>query len=219
MNILILNYEFPPLGGGAGNATFYLLKEYSKLRNIEIDLVTSAVDGYQQKKYANNIRIHYLDIGKNNKNLHYQSNRDLIIYALKAYLYCKKMLKEKEYDLCHAFFGIPCGFLAMLLRLTYIVSLRGSDVPFYNKRFYWYDSLLFKHLSFLIWRKAVKVIVNSYGLKELALNTSPQQDFDIIYNGIDISDFTPCISKKELGSSLFKCTVSRPFVVKDVMIA
>ena len=26
--ILVLNYEFPPLGGGAANATFYLLKEF-----------------------------------------------------------------------------------------------------------------------------------------------------------------------------------------------
>ena len=28
--VLILNYEFPPLGGGAGNATYYLLTEFSK---------------------------------------------------------------------------------------------------------------------------------------------------------------------------------------------
>ena len=34
--ILVLNYEFPPLGGGAGNATYYLLKEFAKNNNIEI---------------------------------------------------------------------------------------------------------------------------------------------------------------------------------------
>ncbi len=28
--ILMLNYEFPPLGGGAGNATYYLLKIFDK---------------------------------------------------------------------------------------------------------------------------------------------------------------------------------------------
>ncbi|OGJ19834.1 hypothetical protein A3K73_03640 [Candidatus Pacearchaeota archaeon RBG_13_36_9] len=43
-NILILNYEFPPLGGGAGNATYYLLKEFSKpeYKDLGIDLVTSS---------------------------------------------------------------------------------------------------------------------------------------------------------------------------------
>ena len=33
------------------------------------------------------------------------------------------------------------GFIAMLLGLPYIVSLRGSDVPFYSKRFLFLDLL------------------------------------------------------------------------------
>lgn len=204
MKILMLNYEFPPLGGGAGNATFYLLREIATLNSIEIDLVTSSVTGYKQEKFSDNITIHYLDIGKNNKNLHYQSNRDLIIYTLKAYYYCKKLLNKEKYTLCHSFFGIPCGFISMLLRLPYIVSLRGSDVPFYNYRFYWYDKLIFKYLSSFIWRKAAKVTVNSAGLKELALITSPRQKFDIIYNGIDNDDFKPCLNKDQSRGDQFK---------------
>jgi len=45
-------------------------------------------------------------------------------------------LENERFDLIHTFFGIPCGFIAMRLRLPYIVSLRGSDVPFYSKRFF-----------------------------------------------------------------------------------
>jgi len=43
LKILMLNYEFPPLGGGAGNATYYMLKEFSKYPNLEIDLITSSI--------------------------------------------------------------------------------------------------------------------------------------------------------------------------------
>ena len=45
--ILMLNYEFPPLGGGAGNATYYLLKEFSKMPDLTIDLVTSSTEGFK----------------------------------------------------------------------------------------------------------------------------------------------------------------------------
>src|SRR3989344_4881417 len=133
--VLVLNYEFPPLGGGAGNATYYLLKEFAKYPDLEIDLVTSSVDTFRVEKFAGNITIHFLNIGKRG-NLHYQTNQKLLMYSWKSYWYSKKLMEEKEYDLCHAFFGIPCGYVAMMLRLPYIVSLRGSDVPFYNKRFY-----------------------------------------------------------------------------------
>ena len=73
----MLNYEFPPLGGGAGNATYYLLKEFSKYDDIEIDFVTSSIDEFKEEKFSKNITIYYLDIGKKG-NLHYQSNKNLL---------------------------------------------------------------------------------------------------------------------------------------------
>ena len=60
LRILMLNYEFPPLGGGAGNATYYLLKEFSKKKDLEIDLVTSSTDKFRTEQFASNIKIHFL---------------------------------------------------------------------------------------------------------------------------------------------------------------
>lgn len=188
----MLNYEFPPLGGGAANATYYLLREFSRASDIEIDLVTSSVDSFKLEVFSPNIRIHYLNIGKKGS-LHYQSNKDLLTYSWKAYTYCKQLLKEQNYDLCHAFFGIPCGYIAYRLskkhHLPYIVSLRGSDVPFYNQRFYWLDKLAFKRLSTKIWKNAARVVANSQGLKDLALHSSPDQSIEIIPNGVDADSF------------------------------
>jgi glycosyltransferase involved in cell wall biosynthesis len=100
------------------------------------------------------------------------------------------MLKKKQkYDLVHAFFGIPCGYIAMKLKLPYIVSLRGSDVPFYNKRFQTLDKIVFKRLSRRIWKKAKAVVANSQGLKKLALSSAPGQKIGVIYNGVDINEF------------------------------
>ncbi len=190
MRILILNYEFPPLGGGAGNATYYLLKEFAKEADLKIDLVTSSVDSFGIEKFSDNINIHFLDIGKKG-NLHYQSNKDLLSYSWKAYWYSKKLMKQADYDLCHAFFGIPCGFIAMLLGKPYLVSLRGSDVPFYNKRFYWLDKFVLQYVSKIIWKKSRVVVANSQGLKNLSLKTDPKQVIAVIYNGIDAEQFCP----------------------------
>lgn len=186
----MLNYEFPPLGGGAGNANFYLLKEFAKYNNLQIDLITSSVGKHREEQFANNIKIYYLNIEKK-KNLHSQSSKDLLKYSWEAYKFSRKLIKEKNYDLIHSFFGIPCGYIAMKLKLPYIVSLRGSDVPFYSKKYFLLDKLIFKKLSKKIWKNSKVVIANSADLKNLALKSMPLQKIEIIYNGVDLKEFSP----------------------------
>ncbi len=200
----MLNYEFPPLGGGAGNATYYLLRELSKNSDLEIDLITSSTDKYRTERFSQNISIYFLDIGKSG-NLQYQSEVDLIKYSWKALNLSKKLKKQKRYNLVHAFFGIPCGYVAQLLKLPYLVSLRGSDVPFYNPRFKLLDTFIFQRLSRTVWEKASSVITNSQGLKELAEATSPELKFSVIYNGIDTNEFRP----KELSTTFNIISTSR----------
>ena len=40
--IFMLNYEFPPIGGGAGNAHLHLLKQYADNSKLKVDVLTSA---------------------------------------------------------------------------------------------------------------------------------------------------------------------------------
>jgi len=195
MKILFLNYEYPPLGGGAANATAYLLDEFSRMTDIDVDLVTSSVDNqYHRESIGDRIVIHRLPIGKNSQNLHFQSVKDLLMYAWKSYRFSRTILKQTRYDVVQAFFTVPCGLVAWKLRrefsVPYIVSLRGSDVPGYSDRFRFLYPLLIP-LARLIWRKALVVIANSQGLKELALQTDSQQKINIIPNGVDIKHFCP----------------------------
>jgi glycosyltransferase involved in cell wall biosynthesis len=195
MKILFFNYEFPPLGGGAGNASFYLLREYAKNPEIEVDFVTSSIDDkYHLLKMGENITIHSLPIGKNPDNIHYQTKGELIRYSWRAYWFSRKLAKKNKYDLTHSFFSVPCGFISMLLKweykLPYIVSLRGSDVPYYSERF----TTLYKVITptiRLIWNQSHFVVANSLGLRELALKSKPNKDVGCIYNGIDIEQFYP----------------------------
>lgn len=189
MRVLILNYEYPPLGGGAGVATRYLLSELAQTEGVHARLITSSTGKSRVEQFAPNVAIHFLDIGKSGS-LHYQSQFDLIVYAARAFALAGKLLRREAFDVVHAFFGIPCGAVAMRLGLPYIVSLRGSDVPFYNHRFENLDRFFFKRLSGKIWKQAAHVVANSDGLRELALQSAPHQTVSVIPNGVDVRFYT-----------------------------
>lgn len=196
MRVLFFNYEYPPLGGGAANATSYILREFAKIPGLEVDLVTSSVDDrYHLEKIGGNINIYKLPIGKNEKNFHFQTQKDLLAYSWKAYFFSRKLIKENKYDLTHSFFTVPCGFLSMvhywLYKIPYVVSLRGSDVPFYNARFKWLDKIFFRKLAKIIWRRARYVVSLSDDLINLARKTSKKQKISVIYNGINSEEFYP----------------------------
>lgn len=204
MRILFFNYEFPPLGGGAGNASYYLLSEYAKNPEVQVDFVTASIDGqYHLLKMGENVSIHRLPIGKNADNIHYQTKKELVAYTWKAFWFARTLAKKNKYDLTHSFFTVPCGFISMLLKwefgLPYIISLRGSDVPGYSERFVglyrWVTPTILK-----IWKGAAFVISNSQGLKELALKSESKKEIGVIYNGIDTHEFFPAEKK---NSDLF----------------
>ncbi|MDD4202217.1 MAG: glycosyltransferase family 4 protein [Candidatus Omnitrophica bacterium] len=186
--ILILNYEYPPLGGGAGNALYYMLQEFKHLKDISIDVIASSSGKYTEHRIGDNINVYLLDIGKKG-DIHFQSSKDILQFMKKGFFFSKNMIKKNKYDMCHAFFGIPCGFIAMLLGIEYIVSLRGTDVPFYNKRFELLDRFVLRFLNKNIWRKAKGVYANSHGLKELAQKTDNKTDIKVIPNGINIDEY------------------------------
>ena len=195
MRILFFNYEYPPLGGGAANATKNIMVEMAKLGKVTIDVVTSSVDArYHQEKIGKNVVVHRLPIGKKPENLTYQSKKELITYTIKAYFFARKLQKKHRYDLTHAFFAVPCGFISLLLKiefgLPYIISMRGSDVPGYSQRFRWMYPFI-RSLIVVIWKKSVAVVANSEGLKKLALESNPKQPIRVIYNGINTDVFRP----------------------------
>lgn len=209
MKVLMLNYEYPPLGGGAANATYYLLKEFSQVKNIKIDLITSSADSeFVIEQMSINIKIHKLPVNK--KKIHYWTQKEILTYSWKAYKYVKK-LDAGSYDLIHAFFGFPCGAIAYMFKkdIPYIVSLRGSDVPGFNNRFS-FQYIFLKPIIKQVWKSSGAVIANSRGLKDLALKTDPDADIGVIYNGIHLEEFNPEIRNYDKKDGVFTVlTVAR----------
>jgi len=221
MKILFLNYEYPPLGGGAANATRYLLREFNKYPELEVDLITANVlEKKEKESFGDNITIIRLPVGKDGKNLHFQKLGELMRYYFSAAKEIRRLRRLKKYDICFSFFTLPCGLLAYQFRkkIPYIVSLRGSDVPGYNPRFNLIYRI-FKPLIKKIWIEAELVLANSRELARLAKKTLPELDLKIIYNGVDLKEFYPAQpslnlslgkgEKMEVGGQIKILTVSR----------
>ena len=167
MRVLILNYEFPPLGGGGANATKYILREFKDYKNLKIDLVTSSEKNKNEIiQFGKNIKIYKINVKK--KEIHHWRDIEVLRYMYHGLKLCKKLNKKNKYDLCHAFFTLPSGYIPFKLKIPYISSIRGSDVPGYNDRFKLHYKLI-TNLTKKIWKNSKFVISNSEGLKDLAL--------------------------------------------------
>lgn len=194
MRILMLDNEYPPLGGGTGVVNQHVLEEIAKMEDVEVDLVTSSLtkDTYEQEQVSPRICIYKVPV--DNKCIHHSSNRELLTYVVRGYWMCCKLTREKEYDLCFAFACVPAGGIAYLFSLThhvpYVVSLQGPDVPSFEKR-YNYVHFVLRPFIKLIWKNASGLMAQSAKHKQLALKTWPDANIVVIGNGVDRNIFRP----------------------------
>ncbi|TKJ38097.1 MAG: hypothetical protein CEE38_04885 [Planctomycetes bacterium B3_Pla] len=215
MNILMLNYEFPPIGGGAANAHLCLLRQYAGNDDLRVDVLTSASKpGFVTEKLAGNITIYKVGIHK--KHLHFWRKVEVIEWLIRAKSHYRRLLRENNYDLVHAFFGFPTGWLCYRTagKLPYIISLRGSDVPGKHARL----QLEYKILGPVfgaIWKKAAALVACSEGLRNRALRFLPSVSIDVIPNGVELERFCPA-QTSERPDKLRLLTVGRLSVTKRV---
>jgi glycosyltransferase involved in cell wall biosynthesis len=192
MNILMINYEFPPFGGGTGTACAGLLDVFAARGDISVDLVTSGpLSGLRQRSLGSGIVAHCLPIPK--RDMHYWRAEELARWTLLALGYARRLAAARDYDVCHCWAGWPSGLIGYALRnrVPYIVSLRGSDVPGYSRRLRRLDPLLMRHVARRVWRRSARVVAISRDLRRLALQSEPGAVIDVIPNGIDTRGFRP----------------------------
>lgn len=195
MRILVLNYEYPPLGGGAGNATHFLCGEWGKC-GITVDIVTTWFTGLKiSEKESENVTVHRVHSLR--KRAEQSNPLEMMSYVRKCFLKAKDLCSNNKYDRIISFFAIPTGLAAHRLSLytgiPYIVLLRGGDVPgFLPKQLKFFHAVTWFWTK-KIWRRAERVIANSVGLQKLAQKTGSRigVSVEMIPNGVDTEFFKP----------------------------
>lgn len=191
MRILMLDNEFPPLGGGMGTANLALFRQFSKYDDIQIDLVTAALGSrFQSERFSDQINIYKVPVW--NRDLHHSSNRELIFYTFQALFFSLYLLFRNRYNFCFAWSTLPAGAIAFWLfkatGLPYMVWASGPDIPGFEQR---YDRLypILLPLIRSIWRHAKPLIAKCHEEVDLIHKSDVHTPVQIIPNGADLEGF------------------------------
>ena len=191
MNVLILNHEYPPLGGGAGRASAHIAQELVGMGD-HVDVLTTSFGDLPAFAVEHGVQV-YRVAGRRATNLQNKVLLNSLSYLTRGSGKMRELAKQRTYDVVHCFFTVPAGVLGARMKrkskTPLVVSLRGSDVPHHNPDEFHWPMLALRPLVKRIWRQADCVVALSEGLAALARRTLPHFDFPVIYNGVDATLF------------------------------
>jgi len=212
--VLLLNYEFPPMGGGAGHASFQIARGLVA-RGHQVDVVTSGIAGQPSCEWVHGVRV--FRVQSRRRNIQDCGLGGASSYLLGAGPIIRRLARQHRYHLVHYFFGLPTGVLSLavpeLRSVPSVISLRGSDVPGYDVTNRTLQRLhcVLKPVTRAIWRRADAVVALSESLRVLASQTLPDKPIEVIPNGIGAEQFRPNGQHRHdlLGRPLQVLTVAR----------
>ncbi len=200
MNLLILNYEYPPLGGGAGVISKYHAENLAK-QGVRVTVLTTWFEGEKEVEEFERLKIIRL---KSKRKFLYKSTPDeWISWIFKTKEFLRTYLKENKIDFCIANFALPSGEVARYLNrkygLPYVVISHGQDIPWF------FPQQMFKyHILTYFWIKNICVRATNLILQTQAMKRNADRFMRkyrnkniIIPNGCDINMFNPDKTKKK----------------------
>ena len=190
MKILILNSEYPPIGGGAGNATANIARLFAE-RGDEVLVLTSLHGNLPKEELCNGVRL--LRGPTVRRHADRSTALEQVSFIVGASFRSLALLREFKPDVTLAFFGLPSGAIGWLLKavagIPYVVSLRGGDVPGFRPYDFWlYHRIAVPWLR-IIWHGAAAVVANSQGLYAMAKAFDARTEISIVPNGVDSEEF------------------------------
>ena len=193
VRLLMLNNEFPPLGGGTGTVNQAILVRLAQAPSLHIDLITSALGKRAEvEQLTERVRILKVPVAGRNQNIHHSSNRELATYAVRALRLALRLQRAEPYDLCLAWSAVPAGGAALALRrltgLRYIVRVCGPDIPGFELRYTRLYPFL-KPVVRAIWRSAEAVVAKCEGEADMIRAVDARARISLVPNGVDVDAF------------------------------
>ena len=192
MRILIINSEYPPIGGGAGNASANLARCFATAGH-QVAVLTARFGDSPVLEESHGLTVYRISAFRHRQDR--SGAFEQLAFIVSAALRSPYLVRSFRPQSVLAFFGVPSGAVAWLLykrfRIPYVVSLRGGDVPGFRPYDFRRYHQLIAPLLRVIWKNASFVVANSHGLRNLARNFDPACEIRVIPNGVNVQDYLP----------------------------
>jgi L-malate glycosyltransferase len=191
MRVLVLNHEYPPVGGGGGQAAQDIARELTR-RGHAVTILTAHLKGLPLDERVDDI--HILRLPSLRRRPYQAGFLAMGIYVLAAIRAGYHLIHRWRPDIIHVHFAVPAGAAAFILsRLTgipYVLTAHLGDIPggVPEKTGRWFRWVF--PFTVPIWRGAARIItVSAYTCSLIRKHYSV--DPVIIPNGINMEMMNP----------------------------
>ncbi len=188
MRILVLCYEYPPLGGGGGRVAQSIAQQMAA-RGHEVRVQTAALGWRSTREHSAGVEIFRTASGRRAPDT--CSVPEMGLYCLTSFLPTLRHIRDWKPDIIHAHFAVPTGALAWavhcLTGVPYVLTAHLGDVPGGVPD---QTDTLFKMIGPIarqIWKRAAAATAVSSFVQELAERAYHRPVVRIL-NGIDLSE-------------------------------
>ena len=191
MRILILNHEYPPVGGGGGQVAQDIARELAR-RGHQITVLTAHLKGLPRDELVDNI--HILRLPSLRKHSYQAGFLTMGIYILAAIKAGIPLIHRWRPDIIHVHFAVPAGAAGWIFsRLTgvpYVLTAHLGDIPggVPEKTGKWFRWVF--PFTKPIWRDAARVVTVSKFTRSL-IRRNYKIDPIVIPNGINLEMVNP----------------------------
>ena len=199
----MLNYEYPPVGGGGATVSAQLCEHLVQLGH-SVDVVTMRYKDLPHKENVKGVQIYRVPSYRSRADI--CKTHEMATYLIGGRKPALRLAQQNQYDIIHAHFIIPTSPLARYIHkqtsIPYLITCHGSDVPGYNPdRFSLQHTLLMPYWKKLV-RSSPALVSPSKALRDLMTKHCPELNISIIPNGYATTHFQP---RKKRENTILLC--------------
>lgn len=200
--VLIVTYEYPPLGGGGGVIFRDLAEELA--RSLDVTVLTSGRKGLARRERNGRLDIVRTPVAMRNSDAT-ASLPSMLSFFPSSLCAGWALWRENPFDLVHSSFAVPSGpsglMLARYFGVPHVLSLHGGDVYDPSKSLSPHRTPLLKQTVRAVIQGSDRVVAQSSDTTRRALEFYGERPIDCVPLAVRQPEFEP-LPRSQLGLSL-----------------